>query len=200
MADDLIEARLEELSGRIRRWREDAGLTLMELGEKSGVAPSTIQKIESRQMTPSIAVLLKIAFGLGTEPGDLIAPSDPAKLNIALQRAGRHASIKASPRLRFELLSAEILGCELECWRVIIARGHQTLLPRPQMLGEQIIVCERGRVELELDRQRYVLTAGDTLHCRSKLMYGLRNRGSGEASYLISGRFPHSLRAELGAR
>jgi transcriptional regulator with XRE-family HTH domain len=199
MADDLIEARLEELSDRIRRWREEAGLTLVELGEKSGVAPSTIQKIESRQMTPSIAVLLKIAFGLGIEAGDLIAPSDPAKLNIVVQKAGQHASIKASSKLRFEHLSAEILGCELECWRVIIAPGHQTSLPQPQMLGEQIIVCERGRVELVLDLQAYELSSGDTLHCRSKLMYGLSNRGRGEAAYLISGRFPHSLRAELGS-
>ena len=56
MSADLIELRLVELSARIKKGRESESLTLVELGERSGVAPSTIQKIENRQMTPSIAV------------------------------------------------------------------------------------------------------------------------------------------------
>lgn len=198
MAEDLIEVRVAELSERIRRWRGEVGLTLVELGEKSGVAASTIQKIERQQMTPSIAVLLKIAFGLGIEAGDLIAPRDLSKLNVVLQEAGQHAAIKASTKLKFEQLSANITGSEVECWRVIIARGHNARLSQPQMIDEQIIVCERGYVELELDQEVYELRKGDTLHCRAKLMYSLRNRGKVEAAYIIAGRFPHSVRAELG--
>ena len=100
MAKDLIEARVAELSERIRRWRGEVGLTLVELGQKSGVAASTIQKIERQQMIPSIAVLLKIAFGLGIEAGDLIAPRDLSKLNVILQEMGQHACIKASTKLK----------------------------------------------------------------------------------------------------
>lgn len=199
MAEDLIEARVAELSERIRRWRGDMGLTLVELGAKSGVAPSTIQKIECQQMTPSIAILLKIAYGLGIEAGDLIAPHDLSKLNIVVQQAGEHASIKASPKLKFEQLSANIRGSEVECWRVVIARGYKTTLSQPQMIDEQIIVCERGDVELVLDQEAYSLSSGDTLHCRSRLLHGVRNQGKVEAAYIVSGRFPHSVRSELGS-
>lgn len=197
MSPDLLDIRLAEISERIRRGRVDRGLTLIQLGEISGVAPSTIQKIESRQMTPSITIILKIALGLGIEPGELIAPRDPSRLDVVVQREGRHAKMANSKKLASEKLSADIFGAELECWRIIMAPGTAELLARPQTLTEQIIICERGEVELELDGVSYRLTAGDTLHCRSKTLSGVRNHGKIEAAYLTAGKFPHSLHAEL---
>jgi XRE family transcriptional regulator, regulator of sulfur utilization len=197
MSPDLLDTRLAEISERIRRGRVERGLTLIQLGEISGVAASTIQKIESRQMTPSITIILKIALGLGIEPGELIAPRDPSRLDVVVQREGRHARMANSKKLTSEKLSADIFGAELECWRIIMAPETTERLARPQTMTEQIIICERGEVELELDGMSYRLTAGDTLHCRSKTLYGLRNHGKTEASYLTAGRFPHSLHAEL---
>lgn len=201
MSADLIELRLVELSARIKKGRENEGLTLVELGERSGVAPSTIQKIENRQMTPSIAVILKIATGLGIEPGDLIAPRNPSRLNTVLQRASQHAKIVASKEFRFEKLSADILGSELESWRIVITAGSEMKLSRPQQLDEQIFFCERGHVELEFAGQVQVfqLAAGDTLHCRAQLLQRVSNTGKGEASYMMTGRFPHSVHASFTA-
>jgi len=198
---DLIEMRLVELSARIKKGRENEGLTLVELGERSGVAPSTIQKIENRQMTPSIAVILKIATGLGIEPGDLIAPRNPPRLNTVLQRGGQHAKIVASKDVRFEKLSADILGSELEAWRIVIAAGCEMKLSRPQQLDEQIIFCERGHVELEFAGagQIFKLSPGDTLHCRAQLLHRVSNTGKGEAAYMMTGRFPHSVHATFTA-
>lgn len=201
MSADLIELRLVELSARIKKGRESESLTLVELGERSGVAPSTIQKIENRQMTPSIAVILKIATGLGIEPGDLIAPRNPSRLNTVLQRVGQFAKIVASDELRFEKLSADILGSELESWRIILGAGCEMKLSRPQQLDEQIIFCERGHVEFEFasQAQKFQLSAGDTLHCRTQLLNKVSNTGKGDAAYTMTGRFPHSVHASFTA-
>lgn len=177
-----------ELSERIRKGREASGFTLFQLGERSGVAPSTIQKIEARQMTPSIAVILKIAAGLKIEPGELIAPSAEARLDIIVQREGRHARMIAAPELVFEKLSADILGSTLDSWRIIIEPGSSTRLTRPHPLDESVFLCEYGTVEIELDDKVYTLAAGDTLHCRSKALHGLANLGDERAAYVITGR------------
>ena len=140
MSSDLIETRLSQISDRIRKGRENKHLTLVELGLRSGVAPSTIQKIENRQMTPSIVVILKIAAGLGLEGGDLIAPPNPSPRDTIIQRKGQHARIVVSKALMFEKLSADILGSELECWRIVIAAGHEMKLSSPAAMGEQIRV------------------------------------------------------------
>lgn len=194
---DLIELRLGELSARIKEGREREGLTLLELGERSGVAPSTIQKVENRQMTPSIAVILKIADGLRLEAGDLIAPRSASRLKAILQRSGQHAKIVSSKTLIFEKLSADIHGADLESWRVIIAKGGKMTPLVPQQLDEQIIFCERGRVELDFGGKAFQLAAGDSLHCLSQKLYRLTNIGKVEAAFIMSGRFPHSVHASL---
>src|ERR1700743_4010236 len=109
MSPDLLDIRLAEISERIRRGRVDRGLTLIQLGEISGVAPSTIQKIESRQMTPSITIILKIALGLGIEPGELIAPRDPSRLDVGVQREGRRARLGNTEKLTSAQISSENL-------------------------------------------------------------------------------------------
>ena len=198
MSPDLLDIRLAEISDRIRKNRVARGLTLIQLGEISGVAHSTIQKIESRQMTPSITINLKVAQGLGMEPGDLIAPRDPSRVDTVVQRAGEHARMAVSKKLTSEKLSADIFGAELECWRIILAPKHGERLARPQKLMEQIFVCEHGKVQLDLDGILYELAPGDTLHFRAKTLFGLRNLADTETSYVHGGRFPHNLPHETG--
>ena len=194
---DLIEMRLNEVSERIRRGREADSLTLVQLSERSGVSPSTIQKIENRQMTPSIAVIFKIAIGLGMEPADLIAASNPTQLDIVVQRAGQHAQMNASDELRFDKLSADLQGSDLEFWRVSAAPNYQVALVRPQRFDEQIFVCMSGRIELDIDGETYLLGKGDSLHAKSKTLFAIRNPTSRPATYLMAGRFPHEMGPEL---
>ena len=79
-----VDDELRHVSQSIRSGREAAGLTLQELAKKSGVATSTIQKVETEQMIHSIAVVLKIASGLGKGPADLIGirSEDPEVIHL----------------------------------------------------------------------------------------------------------------------
>ena len=71
--DPGIDGELARITARIRRWREQAGLTLQELAKRSGLATSTVQKVETGQMIPSVAVLLKLSHGLGSRgPGRVL--------------------------------------------------------------------------------------------------------------------------------
>jgi transcriptional regulator with XRE-family HTH domain len=60
------------MASQIRAYRAADGLTLKQLAGRSGVAASTIHKVESQQMVPTVGVLLKIAKGLGRRPRELI--------------------------------------------------------------------------------------------------------------------------------
>jgi transcriptional regulator with XRE-family HTH domain len=188
LTPELLENRLTELSERVRKGREACGLTLFQLGERSGVSPSTIQKIEARQMTPSIAVILKIAEGLKIEPGELIAPSGETRLDIIVQREGRHARMVAAPDLTFVKLSADILGSTLDSWRIVLDPGSSMRLTQPHPLEESVFLCECGTIELELDDKVYTLVTGDTLHCRTKALHGIANPGEERASCVITSR------------
>jgi transcriptional regulator with XRE-family HTH domain len=57
---------------KLREVRNDAGLTLRELAERSDVALSTVWQIESgRQPRPQLATAMKVAAALGVDPHDI---------------------------------------------------------------------------------------------------------------------------------
>src|SRR3546814_16760945 len=62
--------------------RAERRMTLMDLSRRSGVAASTISRIENRQTSPTFTVLMKLADGLSVPvspplagPGPRLAPS-----------------------------------------------------------------------------------------------------------------------------
>lgn len=199
MQTDLIQNRINDISDRIRLVREARGCTLVQLSHLSGVAPSTIQKIENRQMTPSIAILLKIAAGLGVEPPELIAPRQPEPLDLILQRAGQQPRIEASRKLLFEKLSSDLAHSDIEVWRVSIAAHHHADVVPPWKLDEHVFLCEQGVVEIVIEGSKIALKAGDSLHLRFKTISRVANPGSTPASYLFAGKYADGLRQDLVA-
>jgi transcriptional regulator with XRE-family HTH domain len=85
-----VDDELARISRRIRAAREEEGLTLQELARRSGVATSTIQKVETAQMTPSVAVVMKIARGLGRRASELVDDGGDAVPVVHLRAGERH--------------------------------------------------------------------------------------------------------------
>jgi transcriptional regulator with XRE-family HTH domain len=55
----------------VRRRREALGLTGAQLAAKAGMAPSAVSQIETGKRTPSSTSVLKLAYALGVEVGEL---------------------------------------------------------------------------------------------------------------------------------
>ena len=58
---------------RIREFRKLRGLTLLQLAEKIGTTPQTVQRLETDNMTVSLHWLDKISAALTVDPADLIS-------------------------------------------------------------------------------------------------------------------------------
>lgn len=85
---------LDTLGHRLRHFRTAAGLTLDQLGERAGVAPSQLSLVENGKREPKLSTLQSIARELGLELTELLsgeAPSRRASLEIELERAQKGA-------------------------------------------------------------------------------------------------------------
>lgn len=60
------------LGADIRRVRKAKGLTLEELAERTELHRTTIQKLESGEHEPRARTVMRLAKGLGVEPGALM--------------------------------------------------------------------------------------------------------------------------------
>jgi transcriptional regulator with XRE-family HTH domain len=85
----------------IRRQREALGLTGAQLAAKAGMAPSAVSQIETGKRTPSSTSVLKLAYALGVEVGELY-PKGQAPLPelVEERRAGWDTAVHNARQLR----------------------------------------------------------------------------------------------------
>lgn len=196
--EESTELEVELIAQRIRRWRERSELTLNELARRSKVAASTIQKVETGQMVPTVAVLLKIARGLDRMISDLVREVGDDYQVAHLRKEERH-------RLRLdgmelERLVGDLFEPTLEVWRITFQPGRGSGKERVQFDGESLVLCEAGELTMAIGDEEYVLRPGDALNYKATLPHSWRNDGSEPATYVIVGTLPRAMRAALHDR
>ncbi|RCW40831.1 putative transcriptional regulator [Halopolyspora algeriensis] len=75
---------------RLRHLRRSAGLTLVELGERVGRAPSQLSLLENGHREPKLSLLRSLADALGSSVDELMSKKPPnrrAELEIAVEQA-----------------------------------------------------------------------------------------------------------------
>lgn len=191
-----MEDALIGVSRRVRRWREEQGLSLHELADRSDVAASTIQKVETGQMVPSVAVLMKIARGLDRRPAELVS-DEMEEAEVVLMRAKEHAVMSAGTQMRIERLSGDLFDPAIEVWRAYLRPGVGSGKDQHAYEGEEVVICEEGEITFLFEDEEYRLTQGDTLHFKGGVPHRWWNSGSVPARFLMAGNFPKGLRKKL---
>ena len=155
---------LKRIAGRIRNWRDQAGLTLQQLGDQSGVSASTIHKIENLQTVPTIAVLLKVANGLDRRPSELLAEAETGK-QFAILHAGDRQKLTIEGRAKLEHLTSMIPRNRLDVWRIEVDAGSGSHDESRRVFeGEIVLLVESGSLEYEVGSEIHKIGPGDSIH------------------------------------
>ena len=194
MTDTPIDFELGQISDRLRLWREERGLSRQELADLSGVAASTVHKVEARQMTPSIAVILKMAHGLGRRPAEILAEATPATTVFIHRSTEAHVTVTASGR--FERLTGDLPDPQLESWMVTFQPGSTSGGPL-RFDGEMLISCEEGELTVIIDRHEHRLEPGDTVHFKASHLFSYRNDSPAPTRFVLAATVPHDMRSMI---
>jgi transcriptional regulator with XRE-family HTH domain len=194
-----MDIEIERMARRIRAWREGSGFTLQELAQRSGLAASTVQKIETLQMVPTVAVLLKLSRGLGRRPGELIHDGGDDVEVAHLRPADRHP-IGVPAFMLVERLSGDLVNNQLEVWRVTHEPGTGTGDGFLRHGGEVWILVEDGTLTLTLGGKTHLVEAGDTFHFKASHDHAWKNDGGAPTRFVVAGTLPRELRAALRNR
>jgi transcriptional regulator with XRE-family HTH domain len=191
-----IDAEIGRIAGRVRRWREEADLTLQELARRSRVAASTIQKVETLQMVPTVGVLLKIARGLDRAPSELMRETSEELHAVHLPADMRHP-IGLSTHLTMERLVGDLFEPIIEAWRVTTKPGAGSGRDLVRWDSEALVLCELGEITFYVGDDVHTLRAGDTFHYKTTVPHIWRNEGDADARFIIVTTLPRKLRKIL---
>jgi transcriptional regulator with XRE-family HTH domain len=164
---------------RLRDERQARNLSLDDLSRASGVSRAALSQIETRKSSPSIAVMWKIAVGLGIPFSELLGGE--TEDGTLLRRAD--AQVLRSPDGRFE--SRPVVPAGTTPWvevyelRLTARASHHS---EPHAAGtREVLVVLSGSMQIEVGQKTFDLDAGDSVSFRADQTHAYRNPGSSEA-------------------
>jgi transcriptional regulator with XRE-family HTH domain len=170
------------LGQRIRSTRKGLGLTLDALAQRSGVARTTISKIERNLISPSFNTLAKIARGMNVKVTHLIDETRDEDQVLIRKKDRRILELNGS-QCKIESLTKSISNMQIEVVKLSVEGGGDSGVDPPHA-GEEFLLCLKGAVEFQLGDHPYKLNRGDAMHFKPNRESILYNRGSREAQVL----------------
>jgi transcriptional regulator with XRE-family HTH domain len=149
----------------LRAKRQDCGLTLKQVAERTGLSQGFLSQVENDKATPSLSSLVQIGRALGTDISELlfVPPAD----SIATYGAHRRQYKIGVGAGSYERISSSFPGNKLN--GLIITVPPLYSCERQVHDGEEMYFVIDGKINCEVDGENYVLNAGDSIHFGSNI-------------------------------
>ena len=167
---------MSELGPRIRGLRSQKGWTLESAAKATGLARSTLSKIENGQMSPTYDALLKLAQGFAVDISELFESHEPGADQAAgsgrrsITRAGQGQPLP-TPVYQHLLLCNDLSNKLLTPFRsTITARAFEDFDDWDRHAGEELLYVLQGEVELFTEfYEPERLSVGDCAYLDSRM-------------------------------
>jgi transcriptional regulator with XRE-family HTH domain len=189
MTEHINEDLILLLGDKIRSKRTEQNITLEQLAEKAGVSKGLISQIENNRTVPSLPVLFNIIHSLG-EDLKTFFESMHDNINhskVLIVRKGEEKEFKKEPVKGFSykrIIAKSIVSQTTDVVLLELKKGAG----RKQMIRTDAFECKyilKGKVEYQVEEEKFILNTGDTLFFDGRLKHRIRNIGNNEALLLI---------------
>ena len=177
------EAISVDVGQRLRMLREERDVSMRELARRSGLSANALSMIERSLTSPSVSTLTKLSLALEV-PITAFFRSEPARQPIVFRKAVERMRVPLLHGL-WEGLGSESFSGRMEAFSLTLEAGSQSGPHGLIHTGHEFTFCLRGSIEYEVDSQKFVLEAGDSLIFAANLMHRWRNPGNTVATMVI---------------
>jgi transcriptional regulator with XRE-family HTH domain len=156
----------------VRALRAAARLTIREVAERSGIAISSVSKIENNQLSPTYENIVRLARGLGVDIAELFSDTkkeSPGGRRSLTPKGG--GKIYRTRTYAYEMLCTDLIGKKMIPMKArILARSRTDLSPLMSHEGEEVLLILSGAVELHTEfYEPVVLREGDCAYFDSTM-------------------------------
>ena len=163
----------ESLGRRIRKIRQEKGLTLRAVQQRARVSATHVSEIERGKTSPTVGVLERIASALGVGAAALLDLPPAIEPLQHTPETRRRASLARGGAVIEGLtlshgagaLSVHLVSLTPDC--VLMSEsGHE---------GEEFCYVLDGMLEVRIDGVPFIVRAGEALHFRPRAVHEVRN-------------------------
>ncbi|MBW2064785.1 MAG: FAD-binding protein [Deltaproteobacteria bacterium] len=161
----------EGMGLRVRRLRENLGMSVEELAQATGQTPELIQHVENDEVTPSVGFLLRFARAMNVNPATFLKEED--KRVIRDMRAREF--MKRTQNYSYQTLSPGGEGDHLRAFMITIEprQVHKPVAYKHE--GEEFIFVMEGDLRLTLGNKVHHLRRGESIHFNSDIPHKLKS-------------------------
>lgn len=168
---------------RLRELREARNISMRALATRSGLSANALSMIERGRASPSVSTLYKLADALGVSITSFFSTNADKKQVVFLQADER--TRVSFTRGIFEALGGEQFVGRVEPFLLTLESNANSGSRSMAHTGHEFVFCLRGKLEYQVERQVYELSAGDSLLFAAQLKHRWKNTGGNVATALI---------------
>ncbi|MDO8914502.1 MAG: XRE family transcriptional regulator [Coriobacteriia bacterium] len=179
------------IGAKLTTLRESLGLSVADLAERCDCDATLIASLESGDVAPSLAPLIKITRALGVRLGTLL--DDDTCVGPVVTRKGEADEVRRVKSLEtssdggvldFFSLAAGKTARHMEPFLIDVQPAGDSQHSLSTHEGEEFIHVMDGSVEVEYGKDLHVLAAGDSIYYDSVVPHQVRAYGRAPARIL----------------
>jgi len=164
------------LGKNLLKCRKKRGITLDELSRRSGVSKAMLSQVEKDKVNPTVAVVWKIAHGLGISLEELLGNADSGA-SLEIFRKAQYAVLTEAEGCNVKVLSPLHMAGELELYLIELAEGA-VLQSKAHVEGaEEFTTALQGTVEIRAGDHVDRLETGDSACYDADRDHAITNTG-----------------------
>jgi len=173
---------------RVRVVRENRGLSLQDISQRTDIDVSLLEQIEGGTVAPPLGVVIKLAKALEMKMGYFISGEEDRPFTIVRRNDRRVVSRYDSKKgkhygYEFESLAPHKKDRHMEPFLVTL-EPSDTEEERSTHDGQEFIYVLAGEMEVRLGEENHVLEPGDAIYYDSTIPHLVRCHGQKETKIL----------------
>lgn len=184
--DDPQPKDVEEIGARIRKIREQKGLSLQELSNLTGFEEKFLAGIESAEVQPQLGTVIKLSKALDSAFGRIVSGVGERFYSITRKNERRTVSRSSDHDGKqhlyaYKSLAPDVKGRHMEALVVQLEQAQKKDISVHE--GEEFIFVLNGTVELHISDESFDLEPGDSVYYLSTTPHFIAAK-SGRATIL----------------
>ena len=171
-----------QVGQRVRKLREQKGLSLRALAEQCGLSINAISRIEREESSPTVSSLHRLATALGV-PITAFFDSGAPQATVLVKRDRRLSTHGRG--VTMESLGSGLPDQQCEPFLMTLGPGVVAAAEPITHAGEEFVFCLEGEVEYQIGNGRHRIESGDSLLFQAEQPHLCRNTGDHPAVILL---------------